>query len=379
MVRPDDKRITIMFLISSLRMGGAETELVNIAPLFDREKFRVIVVCLQPGPLIAKLESTHVEVRCISFRMRSVLLGIWRLYKILKREHVDVLHTHMWSSGFYGRIAGILAHVPVMVTTDHDKGYTKRARHRAWERFAVRFTSRRIAVTQEIAAVMSARENVPPEKLLVIPNGVDVASFNVDASLRESVRKEWRLNEKALVVGSVSRLVKEKSLHVLIEAFATASRLHSNVRLVIVGRGPLREPLERRAADFGVSKKVFFAGVRNDIPQVLAAMDVYALSSSFEGLPLSILEAMAAGKPIVSTKVGGIPDVITDGEEGLLVEANNSKSLAAALDRMLTDLNAANLMGAKARKKAVANYSAEAIVKRLEEVYTTLLGEGASQ
>jgi len=376
MASEDKERITVLHLIGTLQVGGAEQQLVSLAPLFNPERFRIIVATMQPRDTLAgALAGTHVECRSLNFRMRHFISGVWRLCSLLKREKVDILHTHMFYASWYGRLAGLCVRVPLMIATDHGRGLWKKPWDIAFERFANRYTALRIAVSQDVAEILRTREGVPEDKLLVIPNGVDVERFQAGRSGRESVRNQLGLPDGAVVVGTVARLVEPKALHILIKAVAQVSKAVPQVRLVIVGDGPLRGDLESAAADEGIGDRVLFAGLRSDIPEVLAAFDIFALSSISEGLPVSLLEAMAAGKPIVATMVGGIPEAVTDRREGLLVEPGDPEALAGAIHELACDPKLASHLGRQASEKVAAEYSIEATVRRLEEVYCSLLNK----
>jgi glycosyltransferase involved in cell wall biosynthesis len=298
-----------------------------------------------------------------------------RLIRLLRREKVDILHTHMYSASRFGRIAGLIAGVPVMIATDHGHDPWKRWWHVAFDRVMLRYTDLRIGVSQDVADAIRAYENPSPEKLAIIPNGVDPARFEVPETERARVRAELGIAEGVPLVGAVGRLVEEKAFHVLIEAISKLAVTSPGVRLVLVGDGPLRAELERCADDLGVSERVIFAGMRMDVPSVLAALDVFAMSSKSEGLPVVLLEAMAAGKPIAATKVGGIPEVAADHEEALLVAPNNPSELARAIGELMADHTLADRLGKQARAKVVAHYSVAASVGKLEEVYRDLLAK----
>lgn len=366
-------RITVAHLIGCLNIGGAEEQLVSLAPEFDAGRFRVIVCVLQAGGILEdRLAAAGVEYRAFGFRLRSAPLAVLRIYAFLKREKVDILHMHMYHAALYGRIAGLLARVPVMITTDHGKGMWKKSWQVAFERYMVKHTALRIGVSQDIADIIRDRERVPDEKLMVVRNGVNAGRFRAGEAERASVRTELGVPEHTFLVGTLARLVEPKALHVMIEAISIASENLAGIRLIIVGDGPLRAELERRASDLKVGDRVTFTGARSDIPGLLAAMDAFALSSIREGLPISLLEAMAAGKPIVATRVGGIPDVIADREDGLLVEPNDPKAFAGAICDLAADADLASRLGRRAAEKAESDYSVKATARKLEEVYARL-------
>jgi glycosyltransferase involved in cell wall biosynthesis len=377
--RPDDKdtdRITVLQLIGSLRIGGAERQLASLVGEFDRRKLRVIVATMESGgSLVEQFRAAGVDIRPLGFRMRHFVSGVRRLCRLLRDEKVDVLHGHMYHAAWYGRIAGLLAGVPVMIATDHGQELWKKPWNVAFERYMNRHTSLRIAVSEDVAEILRKREHVPEDKLAVIPNGVDVDRFKAGGNERQQVRAELGLSGDAVVVGTVARLVEPKALHIMIRAVAQVADVDPRVRLLVVGDGPLRADLERCASDLGITERVIFTGMRSDIPGLLAAMDIFALSSISEGLPVSLLEAMAAGKPIVATRVGGIPEAVTDRRECLLVEPGDAKALADGIMELIRKPDLAAELGRRAGERVLAEYSIQATARKLEEIYSSLLAE----
>ncbi len=373
-VYASDERITVLHLIGSLRIGGAEEQLVTIAPKFDREKFRIIVGAMQPGGgFVDRLAESGIEYSCLNFRVRSWLLYVIRLAALLKKEKVDVLHAHMSSAAKYGRIAGLLAGVPVMVVTDHGQDREKSRWDIAVDRMFNRFTAARVGVTSDVAEIIHTRDNTPKNKIIVISNGVDTERFNVDRSEGLRVRRELGLPDDAIVVGTVARLTWEKALDVLIEAVFILVKIIPQLRCVIVGDGYLHKELAKCIESFGLQKQVLLTGARLDVPDMMAAFDIFALSSKSEGLPVSILEAMSAGKPIVSTNVGGIPEVITDRNEALLMEPGDPQSLATAISELVADPQLAADLGRRASQLVAEQYSITATVRKLQDLYIGLV------
>ena len=368
------RRITVFHLIGSLRVGGAEQQVVSLAPLFDKQKFKVMVCAMQPGGALRdRLDQAGIEYICINYRIRSYIPVMLRFISLLKREKVDILHTHMYTASRFGRIAGVIAGVRVMIATDHGRDPWKKWWDIAFDRIMIKRTALRIGVSQDLVDIIKMCENPPPEKLAMIPNGVDSERFKCGEGERNRVRAEFGIADDEILVGAVGRLVDPKAFHILIEAVSLLARRMPRVRLVLVGDGNLRPELEKQAADLGVPGLVLFAGMRMDIPAVLSAIDVFTISSKSEGLPVSLLEAMVAGRPIVTTKVGGIPEVVGDHQEALLVEPNNPTALADAIAEVILNPEPAAQRARLAQEKATSEYSVAATVRTLEQVYCRLL------
>lgn len=374
MTKRKTDKITVMHLIGTLGIGGAEQALLSLAPHFDPEKFRIIVCTLQPGGRMEdRLDLANVDLKTIGFRLQTMPFAIWRLRNLIKKEKVDILHMHMYGAGLYGRIAGILAGRPVMLTTDHGKGLWKKPRQVAFDIFANRFTDLKIAVSHDILEILKKRERVTDDKVIVIPNGVDVDRFKHNEAARQALRTDIGITDENVLVGTLARLVEPKALHVMIESISHAVKECPQLMLAIVGDGPLMADLKKCASDFGITNLVIFTGARSDIPEVLSAIDIYAISSIREGLPVSLLEAMAAGKPIVATKVGGIPETVIDHHDGLLVDSENPKAMAAAICELVNDRQLAAQLGENAQKKTMREYSIAAVIRTLEKTYSSLI------
>jgi glycosyltransferase involved in cell wall biosynthesis len=278
----------------------------------------------------------------------------WRLFRKIARlaraEKVDVIHTHNSAAHIYGAIGGKLAGVKVL-HTEHGKNLGEEARSFRLNRWAGRFTDFTVAVSEKIGREARDCEGVPADRLAVIANGICVERFGLPRHV--AGRR----------VGTVGRLVREKNYPLLLHAVAAIP----NAELVFVGDGPLREELER-----GTGPGVQFLGQRADIAELLAGFDVFALSSSTEGLSIALLEAMAAACPIVVTAVGGNTELIQHEVTGLVVPPDDAAALRAAIERLLNDCGLANHLGTAAREAARQRYSVAAMTQRYEELWRRL-------
>jgi glycosyltransferase involved in cell wall biosynthesis len=365
--------LDVLHLIGSLATGGAERNLYYLAPAMARSRMRYGVCCLfEPGEFAADVERAGVPVVALRYRQRSAPLAVVRLARILRKHRVRVLHTHLYQCGVIGRIAAWLAGVPVVVTHEHGKTIWKKWYHRWFERMAIHATDLRIAVSEDIRQLRITQEGTPADKIIVIGNAVDAASFPAGDARGETIRREMGLGQ-AFVVGAVGRLVEAKSYDLLVEVAGDVCGKRADARFLLVGDGPLRQSLARRRDALGLAEKFTLVGARADIPDILAAMDLYIITSQREGLPITLLEAMMAAKPIVATAAGGIPEVLEDGRDSLLVRPGNRRGLSEAVLALAGDPARRREMGERARSKAVARYSADAILETLEATYASLL------
>ena len=287
---------------------------------------------------------------------RDVLL-VARLREAFRRLRPDVVHTHNPSPMFYGVTAALAAGVRRRVHTKHGKNiYGSKAGLYA-ARLVVRGISYVVCVSEPTAAVAREKERVPEARLRVIPNGIPLGAFAPSAESRARLRAELGIPERAFVVGSVGRLAKEKDYPLLVRAMTPL--LGEETRLVIAGAGA-HEPEIRAAIEPRVARFVHLLGLRRDVPAVLAALDVFTLTSTTEGLPLAIPEAMACGLPVVATAVGGVPSVVT-GETGDLVPSGDREALTARFERMRGDVERRKRMAEAARRYALREFSIEAM------------------
>jgi glycosyltransferase involved in cell wall biosynthesis len=373
-VDSNKRKISVLHLIGALDVGGAERNLVGLATALSSLGLEVTVATVSKrGKLADKLEASGIEVKNIGFRTRYFIAGFGRLVSLLREKRIDVLHTHLYQAGILGRMAGTVARVPAVVTTEHALTSWKKRRHILLERMLIPFTDRYHATCTAVIENRIRVDGLPKKKLVLIPNGVDTTVFYPKpkpVALRHSLGAD-----KAKVFGTVARLTPVKGIEFLLKASQKVLKEVPDSRVFIVGDGPLKEKLMNYAAELGISEKVKFFGQRDEVPELIHMMDVFVLSSLREGLPLSLLEASACGKPIVATRVGGNSDIVIDGVTGFLVPQEDSDSLAEKILMLLRDDSLAGQMGQQARKIVEREFSFEAVAKKTAQSYMELLAQ----
>lgn len=368
--RPGTPRWHVAHVIGTLSTGGAERSVVNYLAAADREEFRHSVICLGGrGELAADVEAGGVPVHVIRLRRRYLPLSLLRLAWWMRRARVDLLHAHMFEAALFGRIAARLAGVRVMVVTEHGPELWKGRHHLAIDRWLNRATARHIAVARDGLEIRVRRERVPADRITLIPNGVAIIDHASEGADRAAVRAEFALPLDAPVIGTVGRLVPEKGYGHLVDALASIRDQFPAIRWLAVGDGHLRTTLAEQVHAAGLDDAVIWAGLRADVSRILPALDVWVMSSIEEGLPVALLEAMASGRAIVATRIGGIPDAARDGAEALLVPPADPPALAAAIGRLLREPALARRIGSAARTRAEAEYSIASVARRIEAVY----------
>ena len=360
----------VVHVIGRLGTGGAERQLINYLRSADREKFRHTVMCLVArGELADQVVAVGIPVVPLRARARYAPVSLLRIVRWLKRENVAVVHTHMHHAALWGRLAGVLAGVPVLVTTEHGKELWKNSLQVAIDRSLSRRTNRHIAVSQDGLEIRLRRERVAADRIVLIPNGVPIPADPVNESGRQRIRSEFGLAPQTRLLGTVGRLIEAKGYEHLLGAMQILHREFPDLRWLAVGDGTQRASLIAMAATMGLSDTVIWAGTRTDVGDLLAAMDLWVMSSVREGLPMALLEAMAAQKPIVATQVGGIPDAVRDGHEAVLVAPGDPEVLARAISRMLRESRRAEALASAARQRAITEYSIDRVARRIEDVY----------
>ena len=351
--------------------GGAERLAAVVAMKLDPARFESVLCASRQTdePLLDReLEEAGIGVLALGRRSTLDLLA-WRPLVSLLRDGVDVVHAHMFGSNVWGTVLGRLSGVPVVVAHEHTWSFQGRPLRRFLDRELVaRWADVFVAVSGEDRRKMIEMEGIDPAKIRLIPNGIPSPANGAVAD----VRAELGIEPGAPVLGVVCELRAQKALEVLFEAAALLLAEFPTLKVLVAGDGPERARLEEGARRLGVADTVLFLGIRRDVPAVLAAVDVAVLSSDYEGSPLSVMEYMAAAKPVVSTRVGGVPELVKDDVHGLLVEPRDPEALAEAVARLLRDPALARRLGAEGRRRQQREFSLEAMVRRIEDLYEEL-------
>jgi glycosyltransferase involved in cell wall biosynthesis len=374
-----ERALRVLTMVDSLdQLGGAEILAAQIAIRLDRDRFTPLfcVTRTSSGPLVQQLRAAGVPVAELR---RTSRRSFWRwagLLRLLRREQVDVLHSHMVGSNVWGTVFGRLARVPALVAHEHTWSYEGQAWRRWLDRDVIaRGTDVLVAVSEADRRRMIELEGIPPAKTLVVPNGIPPLAEPTGRDFRT----ELEIPADAPVLGTACRLTPQKAIDVLIRAVALLREHHPEVRVLVAGDGPQEGELRALASELGLDDAVVFVGrvAAAEMPDFLAALDVAVNSSDFEGSSLGVLEFMAAGKPIVATAVGGTPDLIRDGEHGLLVPARDPEAFAAAVASLLDDRERAASLGTRARERQRSEFDLDGMVRRLEELYRSLYAESS--
>jgi glycosyltransferase involved in cell wall biosynthesis len=363
-----DKRgpLRVMFIITSMQVGGAETLLVELIRRMNRCRFLPELCCMKDRGPLGEMLTREIPVHHDLISRKTDVSVLWRLARLLKQRRIDAVVTvGAGDKMFWGRLAARLAGVPVVASALHSTGFPDSVQFA--NRLLAPLTDAFIAVAEPHAQYLAAHEGCTPKKVRVIPNGVDVERFR-PGEPSAALRKELDLPEGTPVVGIVAALRPEKNHQLFLRAAARVLAAAPRARFLIIGDGPQREELEALARLLNLSHAVRFLGTRKDVPELLSLIDVLALTSHVEANPVSILEAMAAGKPVVATRVGSVDRAVQEGRTGYLVTPGNEEELAARLVRLLSSRAEASTMGRLGRQFVVENASIELMVAGYEDL-----------
>jgi glycosyltransferase involved in cell wall biosynthesis len=367
-------KIKILWLIKGLGLGGAEKLFCNALPYLDRDRFDYQVGYFLPwkDALVPELQAGGLKVTCFDLPQHWRVDGLWRLKKYLVEEQIDLLHIHLPFSGLVGRLAGKWAGTKGIVYTEHNLWPRLNPVMRRLNRATFNLNDAAIAVSQDVADSMTW----PGGDIQVIDNGIDIQALANVPDERGEVLQEFKLPENAFLIGKVANLTPKKNHDNLLRAFAIFHNQVPEAKLLLVGQyGDRLEILKYLAKELQITDHVIFTGPREDVPRLVKALDLFTMSSDFEGLPISMLEAMALAKPIVATAVGGIPGVVREGIDGCLVPPRNPEALAEQFLALYSNPAKRIVMGQNAKQRVAEQYDIARMVKRVEALYLDVLGE----
>lgn len=294
------------------------------------------------------------------------------LASLARRSGADVLHAHNTLSLLYAVMAGFITRKPVLATL-HGANYEGPARHRKLRRWLARRCAAVACVSQDALAAAREQDRIDPKRLRLVYNGIDLGEIAAAAPQREAARDGLSLEAGQAAIISVGRLSPEKDYGTLLAAVGELAGREDAPCLLLVGDGPERSKLEQKARELGLGQAVRFLGARGDVPRLLAASDLFALSSLSEGVSMALLEAMAAKLPVVATNVGGNPEVVLPGDTGLLVPPADPQALARGLAQILDDPTQAQAMGRAGAARVQERFSLEAMCRAYAELYRQAL------
>lgn len=366
----------ILHVFTTLPVGGAEHVLLSTLGNLNKDKYESLVCCIQDkgvlGEQVIKMGFPLIELHLMHKKGWDGQV-VRELSRIIREEHVDLVHSHLYHANLYSRIAAWRSGVPAVITVHNT--YLKRKWYRQLlNRLLAKVTGAIVAVSEDIRADVLRYDKVPEKLVHVIPNGIDLTRV---ASTLSSVQARQRLGLSAddFVLGTVGRLEEQKGQRYLIQAVGDLKASGIGVKLLIIGDGRLREELEKQIQQLNVQDSVSLLGTRKDVADILKAVDLFVMPSLWEGLSLAMLEAMAAGIPVVATDVGGVSQVFGDNEYGYRIQPGSAQALADKIAYCLASKENVARMAKKGQQLVREKYSSQNMVRNLEKIYRAVLSK----
>jgi sugar transferase (PEP-CTERM/EpsH1 system associated) len=363
------KRIKVMHIVHNLEAGGAQNGIINLANNIDKGIFDISICSLVGTNQHSKFANRcRVALFELDKKSGNDITLPFKLSKLCRRWRPHIIHTHAWGTLCEGLIGSKMAGIPSIIHGEHGT-IQKRNINIYIQRLFWALTDQLLSVSESHRKAMSDIVGYPISKIRVIKNGVDLEKYASCKRQREITRNQLRIKQADVVIGTVGRLFPVKNQAMLIKAFAILASCVPDVRLVIVGDGPLKNELMELKNCLEMNSRVIFLGARSDIPELLNAFDIFALPSLNEGMPNTILEAMSSGLAVVATDVGGNSEIVKNNMTGLLVSSDNIEEFSAALMHLVKNPQRRRHLGQVARKQIEQEFSLRSMVLKYERLY----------
>jgi len=378
-------KCNILYVIENIEFGGGERVFSQIIRGLDKERFGVFVASNPGGIFEKKLTEVGIKINPVRMTNRYNLGIISRLKKIIKTKDVRIVHSQGGRADFFARIAARISNVPIIISSmamlveGYDVSRSRKGLYVLIDRWTERWVNKFTVLSEAMRRSLIERHKIPPENIVKIYNGIEIEEYNPDLKEAKNKKLEGKrvlgLKNDVPVIGAIGRLVWQKGFEHLIRAAPEVLKKCPEARFLIVGEGPLKNKLILTGEKLNVADRITFTGFRSDIKEILASIDVLAMPSLLEGLPMVLLEAMAMAKPIVATRIDGITEVLENDKTGLLVPFKNPQAFAEAIIRILKDKAKANFFGQNAREAVKEKFSVKKMVEQIELAYEKLLHE----
>lgn len=384
------KRIKVLHSITRLIIGGAQENTVLSAQLLDKDKYEVDVICGaqlgREGSLLEESYQRNVFPKIFKNLVREInpikdFIHLIEMIIFLKKNNYTIIHTHSSKAGFIHRIAAKIVNVPIIIHTVHGWSFhnemskLKRKVYVGLEKIAAKFSNKIITVT-DLDIKKGLKEKIGrEEQYKTIHSSIEVEKYEKPQRNLNEIREEFNIKPDDFVVGTVARLAEQKApLDFMKIAYRVSPKI-KNIKFLYVGDGHLRKDVEKYIRKNGLEKKVILAGLRTDVPDMLAVMDIFILTSLWEGLPRVFSQAMAAKLPIIATKVAGAPEAIIDGKNGHMTTPGKPMEMIPYIEKLYKYSKKRELMGEFGYKIAHKHFSVYSMIKDIEDIYEIILKE----
>ncbi len=366
--------MNILHLIETSEPGGAEAVFLSLVAALRERGHHSFTGLLEAGWLSDHLKEAGFEPIFLEQKRSYDLRCLWNLCLLIRKYRIDLIHAHEFMMNVYGSAAGLIENRPVITTVHGKNYYGEKSRRRVAYRFVSRF-SRMVAVSEDLKSFLAGQIGISKRRIVTLHNGIECGKFgpHLSSGSLTSLKESLSIPIHNPVIGIIGMLFPVKDHSTFLNAAREVIKELPTTIFLIIGEGPVEDQLKAEAFQLGIDRNVRFAGLRNDVPALLQIIDVYVCSSLSEGLSLSILEAMAAGKPVVATDVGGNPEIVIDGETGFLVPPKDAKKLALKIALLVKDTALGYRLGAKARKRVQGQFSVGSMVDSYLDLYKQVL------
>jgi glycosyltransferase involved in cell wall biosynthesis len=366
----------LMLLLYTLEAAGAEKVVLSLVDGIDRRRYSPVVCAFRGGRLRQSFEDLGIPVYVLNKKRGPDLVALWRLIRLMRQHRISILHSHNFSANLWGRVAAVVARVPVRIATEHSMPSIKTRLERNIDQTLARLTTKIVSVSAAVRDAHVRDEKIDPDKFAVIYNGIKPWTWSEAHRLgfEREFRQMHAVPKGAPLCITVGRLEQPKGHETLLSAVPAILRDVPDARFLFAGDGSLQAQLEAQADVLQIRDRVIFLGARTDVRQLLAICNVAIMPSHREGFSIAILEAMAAGLPIVATNVGGNAEAIISGESGVVVPPGDPEVLAVAVKRLLTDQVQATALGQMARIRFDERFTIDRMIRLHDSLYTGPLG-----
>jgi glycosyltransferase involved in cell wall biosynthesis len=365
--------MNIVLAIQDLNVGGAERQVLELSTGLKTLGHNVTICCLNTrGVLAEEAMGRGIEVVCLNKKHKYDFRIIFRLVKLLKQKKADVLQTYLFGADLWGRLAGRLAGVKVLLTSNRSGGRHYEKKEYWFDRLLWPLADGIISNTQSGRELLHHKLKIPLEKLYFVPNGYNFNKFN-NLPARNEVRRELSLSDSDYVAVITGSLKPIKNHKMLIEAAKVISKKYNNIRYLIVGKGPLEKELIALVENYGLKKQIIFTGQRLDIPRLLSSADMGVLTSKWEGYSNSIMEYMVAGLPVVATDVGGVRDLVSPDKTGYLVPSGDAPAMAQKIVELFNAPEKAEEMGRAGKEWVHQNCDFQILALKVTEICDSIV------
>ena len=367
------KMIKICYIIGQLTMGGAEKQLFQLVRSIDKKKFQPVVISLsEDGFWAEEIRKIGIQVMEIRRHKSKEFNRLIKLIKFLRKEKPDIVHTYLFSANTYGRIAAILAKIPVIIASERNAGEMGKDKNRYMiyiDKILSLFSDGIICNSLHCSNNLITKYSFDVKKVFIVHNGINGNDYLGESRCSSSTKSLPK------VIGTIGGLNQKKN-HKLFLSIAKAvldMSENKNIKFLVIGDGPLKKELETHSKHLGIGDNVIFTGERTDIPELLHSMDIFVMTSSYEGLSNTIMEAMSAGLPVIATNVGGNSELIVNGESGFLCASNNAIVFSEKVLSLINNEDKARQMGEHGKRRIEEEFGVERMVSETETIYNNIV------